>query len=107
MHPKQTEIACYLSQQCAETALKGFLFYRDIDPPRIHDLAGLCRLCMVQDPSFQLILPECERLNPYGVNLRYPNELAIDDTIAKTAIERAQKIYDFCMANVLTAEDEE
>ena len=27
LHPKQTEIASYLSQQCAEKALKGFLIY--------------------------------------------------------------------------------
>jgi HEPN domain-containing protein len=26
LHPKQTEIACYLSQQCAEKALKGLEF---------------------------------------------------------------------------------
>jgi len=26
LHPKQTEVACYLSQQCAEKALKGYIF---------------------------------------------------------------------------------
>ena len=29
--------------------------------------------------------------------LRYPNELAVDDAIAKSAIDKAQVIYDFCM----------
>lgn len=28
LHPKQTEIACYLSQQCAEKALKGYLLFK-------------------------------------------------------------------------------
>ena len=34
LYPRQTEIACYLSQQCAETALKAYLVFMDIDPPK-------------------------------------------------------------------------
>jgi hypothetical protein len=36
--PKQTEIAAYFSQQAAETALKGFLYYSGInDPEHTHN----------------------------------------------------------------------
>ena len=32
LYPKQTEISCYHSQQCAEKALKGYLISLDIAP---------------------------------------------------------------------------
>jgi len=38
----------------------------------------------------------CVFLNPYGVHVRYPNELAVDDDITKLAILYAQNIFDFC-----------
>jgi HEPN domain-containing protein len=100
LHPKQLEIACYLSQQCAEKAMKGYLFYRDTEPPRTHNLVELCQMCMKHDSTFSEILDACADLTPYGVAVRYPNELAVDDAIAKSAIGKAQSIYDFCV-NVL------
>ena len=95
--PKQTEIACYLSQQCAEKSLKGYLLFKDIEPPRIHNLIELCQICMRQDSTFSQIIDACADLTPYGVAVRYPNELAVDDVIAKSAIDKAQVIYDFCV----------
>ena len=97
LYPKQTEIACYLSQQCAEKALKGFLFFIDTEPPKHHNLIELCQKCIKKDNSFSDILDACADLTPYGVAVRYPNELAVDDTIAKSAIDKAQVIYDFCI----------
>jgi predicted nucleotidyltransferase len=37
---------------------------------------------------------------PVSVDVRYPNELVVDDVIAKSAIEKAQSIYDFCTEKV-------
>ena len=46
-------------------------------------------------------------LDPYGVHVRYPNELAVDDTIAKLAIEKAQAVYDFVVRKInVNSEDE-
>jgi HEPN domain-containing protein len=100
IYPKQSEIACYLSQQCTEKALKGYLFFRDIEPPRVHNLIELCQMCMKCDGTFSEILDACSDLTPYGVAVRYPNELAVDDAIAKFAIDSAQLIYDFCIGKV-------
>ncbi len=100
LHPKQTEIACYLSQQCAEKALKGYLLYKDNEPPKTHNLVELCQICINYDNSFPDILDACADLTPYGVAVRYPNELAIDDVIAKLAIGKAQSIYDFCVGKI-------
>jgi hypothetical protein len=49
---------------------------------------------------FNEILDACADLTPYGVAVRYPNELAVDDPIAKSAIGKAQSIYDFCIGKV-------
>ena len=55
---------------------------------------------MTAEASFSCILDDCSRLNPYGVVVRYPNELVVDDAIAKTAIAMAQQIYEFCDSKV-------
>jgi len=96
VYPKENEISCYHTQQCAEKALKAYLISRVIEPPRTHDLLELNNLCKTHNPYFITIQQYCIFLNPYGVHARYPNELAIDDPITKIAIENAQKIYDFC-----------
>ena len=96
LYPKQTEVACFLSQQCAEKVLKGYIFYIDIEPPKTHNLIELCQICMKHDNLFSDIIDICADLTPYGVAVRYPNELALDDLMAINAIENAQKIFDYC-----------
>ena len=49
----------------------------------------------------------CSRLNPYGVIVRYPNELAVDDTIAKNAIVMAQKVYEYSSTKIPSTTDME
>jgi HEPN domain-containing protein len=100
LYPKQSEIACYLSQQCAEKALKGYLFFKETEPPRIHNLVELCQICMKHDGSFLEILDACSDLTPYGVAIRYPNDLAVDDVITKSTINKAQIIYNFCVEKI-------
>jgi HEPN domain-containing protein len=100
LYPKQTEIAAYHSQQCAEKSLKTFLFFNAIEPPKIHNLRKLCDLCKNIDKSFVELEACCDRLYPFGSEIRYPNELAAEESIAKAAIDDAQKVYDFCAAKV-------
>jgi hypothetical protein len=52
------------------------------------------------DSTFSEILDVCSDITPYGVAVRYPNELAVDDAIAKLAIDKAQVIYDFCIRKI-------
>jgi HEPN domain-containing protein len=100
MHPKPLAIACFHCQQAAEKALKGYLLYKEQDPPRIHNLVELCRLCREQDSSFETLLDTVVALNPYGVAARYPDEDVIDETMTQTAIARAQAVYDFSLSKV-------
>jgi HEPN domain-containing protein len=100
IYPKEIEISAWHSQQCVEKALKTFLVAHDIEPPRIHNLEELVKLCQNIDRSFSEMLYDCQRINPYGSVVRYPNELDIDEAIVKTVIERAQKVYNFCVVKI-------
>jgi HEPN domain-containing protein len=99
-HPQQTEIACFLSQQCAEKALKAYIVFKEEEPEKTHNLVLLCQKCMSFDSSFFEILKSCTILLPFAVAVRYPNELSPDDYIAKQAIDNAQKTYDFCIKKI-------
>jgi HEPN domain-containing protein len=103
LYPKQIDIPCYLCQQCAETALKGFLVYKEYDPPKIHDLNILCKYCNKYDSTFETILSYCADLTDYGVIARYPNELETNEAAVKAALEKAQAVYEFCLAKVQEA----
>ena len=74
-------------------AKKVFLVFNDIDPPRICDLEKIVRLCKTIDGGFSPIEIECQKINPYGVASRYPDEITVNETIVKTLVERAQKVY--------------
>jgi HEPN domain-containing protein len=101
VNPKETEISCDHAQQCAEKSLKAYLISKTIEPPYIHDLIELNNLCIVHDGKFSAIQQYCAFLNPYGVAIRYPNELAVDDVIAQSALEKAQIIYGFCTGKIV------
>ena len=96
VHPKEMEISCYHSQQCAEKSLKAYLISKMISPPYTHDLVELNNLCASHESDFTTMQQYCASLNPYGVHVRYPNELTIDNSITKNTIENAQKILEFC-----------
>ena len=100
IHPKETEISCYHSQQCAEKALKAYLISKETTPPYTHDLLELNNLCIAQEPGFSSLHSSCVSLNPYGVAVRYLNELAVDDTIAKLAVDKAQFVYNFVVGKI-------
>jgi len=96
VNPKETEISCYHTQQCAEKSLKAYLIAKGTEPPYIHDLVELIKLCTAMEASFSTIQPYCVSLNPYGVQVRYPNELAVDESITTQAIIYAEKTLEFC-----------
>jgi HEPN domain-containing protein len=100
VNPKQTEISVFHCQQCAEKSLKAYLVTHEIDPPKIHDLPILCKMCAEIDGEFLSLMDISSDLNPYAVAARYPKQLVSDETQVKTAIDQAQQIYDFCVAKV-------
>jgi HEPN domain-containing protein len=100
VYPKPLAISCFHCQQAAEKALKGYLQYREVDPLKIHGLTVLCQQCSELDPSFDTVLEAASKLTPYGVASRYPAEIVIDENMTKTAIARAQTVYDFSLSKI-------
>jgi len=100
VYPKEIEISCYHSGQAAEKAMKAYLTFKGIVPPKTHDLITLCGLCKGYDDTFSNILEICSNLAPYTVVVRYPNELNVDEVITKNAIRMAEEIYSFCMSRI-------
>ena len=105
LHPKQTEIAGYHCQQCAEKALKAFLIYKGKEPPKMHDLKVLCKMCQDVDASFAGVANQCAHLTPYGVTARYPDEFSPDENMVKLAINEAQQVYDLAVSCCPAPED--
>ena len=94
-YPRPLGIICYLSEQCVEKMLKGFLVANAQTPPRTHDLPLLCDLCVELDERFKELSDKCEFLTLYGTQPRYPNELEIIDEDANRALRYIQEIVDF------------
>jgi len=88
------DVVCFHAQQCIEKYLKAYLIKNEIEPPQIHDLLRLNRLCIEVDREFEVISEKLEILNAYAVNFRYPGEAATVEE-AKEALENAKDIRRF------------
>lgn len=88
------DACCYHCQQCAEKYLKAFLVSVKQNPPRIHNLVELLKLCLLHDKSFDLIRLDLELLNAYAVEIRYPGETASKDD-AREAVFAARRVQQF------------
>jgi HEPN domain-containing protein len=91
MHPIPLEIVCYHCQQSAEKILKAFLIYSKIKPERTHDLEFLRSECEGVDDSFAGVADECDRLNRYSSQPRYPMEIEITNGDTLLALQDCKK----------------
>lgn len=68
-------MACFLSQQTVELALKAFLLHRGEDLVKIHSLVELLDLCQRYDKDFSRFDDTARDLEHYYIFARYPNGL--------------------------------
>ena len=92
--PRPLERICFFCQQCAEKALKAFLIHQGIEPPRTHDIVQLSEACIAYGEQFQELVGIGKQLTPYAVQLRYPNEIEIDDPETAFALRKAALILE-------------
>ena len=97
MRPVPLEIVCYLCQQSAEKYLKGYLVLYGINPPKIHDLNELRKLCSELSDTFKDIADQCSDLTAYGVQPRYPMELMLEEQDMRQALNSAKAIRNFVL----------
>ena len=103
--PKPLEVICYLSEQCVEKMLKGFLVTHSQNPPKTHDLPLLCDMCIELDKRFSELSDISEFLTLYGVQPRYPNEIEIIDEDANRALRYIQDVMTFFDKYKFTTQD--
>lgn len=68
-------LACFLCQQAAEKALKGFLYWRGLEAPWGHSAAELCDAARTFDEAFAAVKSAAAALDKYYIATRYPNGL--------------------------------
>ncbi|MGD1862841.1 MAG: HEPN domain-containing protein [Leptolyngbyaceae cyanobacterium] len=86
------DTACYHAQQAAEKYLKGFLAFRGMAIPRIHDLLELNQLCANATENWLVKVDILAELMPYAVESRYDLEFFPDQETASEALELAQRV---------------
>lgn len=100
-HPKPIEIVCYHCQQSAEKAIKAVIISYGAPGgmPKLHDLSFLLNqvknLVCVDDSLYDY----ADTLTPYGVSVRYPNELFLEERHAVAALAYAAEILSWAKAN--------
>lgn len=91
--PLPVEIICYHCQQAAEKAIKALLLTQGVDSiPRSHDLSFLLRSLAQQEKIPERIYEGADLLTPYGVSVRYPNDLELEEHHAKQALDASQAV---------------
>jgi len=93
--PKPIEIICYHCQQSAEKSLKAYLCANEADIPKTHEVKRLCDRCFEIDSSFAVLFDDCEELEVYATETRYPLRVEIDEAHAERALRQARNVYEF------------
>ena len=87
----------YLLNMRPEKYLKGYLVLYGINPPKIHDLNELRKLCSDLSDTFKKIADQCSDLIAYGVQPRYPMEPILEERDMRQALSGAKAVRDFVL----------
>lgn len=68
-------IACFLSQQIGEKAIKGFIYAQGEELVIGHSIERLCRSAARWQPEFDKLVTKWAFLDGYYIPTRYPNGL--------------------------------
>ena len=99
---KRFNLTCFLAQQAAEKAIKGFIYAQGRTLVIGHSVARLCRDATAFETEFEELRRRAAPLDKYYIPTRYPNGLpggipseAFDQTDADRALELAQYVIRF------------
>lgn len=102
--PKPLEIICYHCQQAAEKEIKALIIHYGGEGgmPKLHDLSFLLnqiknKVC-IEDKYYDYA--DADALTPYGVSVRYPNELFLEERHVKEALEFSDEILRWVQRNL-------
>lgn len=92
MIPQPKEIICYHCQQAVEKALKGLLIAYGKGIKKTHDLGLLAEILQEYHDVPEEYLSMCDNLTPYGIKIRYPQDIDIEEHHVRSALKDAEKI---------------
>lgn len=94
-------LACFLCQQAAEKAVKGFLILKGEESVMGHSVADLSARAAAHDPVFAELQADGNGLDVFYIPTRYPNGLpgglpaeAFDQADSERAIARASRFIE-------------
>lgn len=97
--------ACFSSQQCAEMAIKAFLYMQGLRGITGHSVHYLIGEAASFEERFRTYQAHARRLDRFYISTRYPDALpdlvpyeAFDDRDAKEAVQMAEEIYRYTAA---------
>ncbi len=94
--PKPLEIICYHCQQGAEKAVKAIIIAKDVQGeggvPKSHDLSFLLGQIKKYVQIEEKYYDYADTLAPYGVTIRYPSELFLEERHAKEMLIWAKEV---------------
>ena len=101
-YPKPLEIICYHCQQAAEKALKAVIIASGAQGgmPKSHDLSFLLNQIKNQVAVEERFYDYADELTPYGVAVRYPSELFLEERHAVDALKMTKEILDWGKSNI-------
>jgi HEPN domain-containing protein len=88
---------CFHFQQAAEKYLKAYIVAKDLEFRKTHDLPMLLNICISKNSAFETLSEECEYLNTFYVESRYPVHWPTDfsQQEAQKSSQTAEKIRSF------------
>ena len=91
------EIICYHCQQASERAIKALITQLDIagGMPKVHDLSFLLNQIHNKVDVDERYYDYADTLTPYGVVVRYPHELQLEEDHAKVALRYSKEILNW------------
>jgi len=99
--------ACFFCQQCAEMALKAFLYRQGRRDFRLHSIQALLNECSSYNEEFQKILRLGRMLDRFYLTTRYPDAVldvlpyeTVDEQDAGEALKAARHILDFVKSSL-------
>ena len=103
-YPKPYEIICYHCQQSAEKAIKAVIhaYGAQGGMPKKHNLSFLLQQMKNIVDIDEKYYDYADALTPYGIAVRYPNELYIEERNVKEAIRFAEEFV--CWAEIIIRE---
>lgn len=98
---------CFHYQQAAEKYLKSFIVAHELNFVKSHDLIILLDICLVKGPLLSEIKDECDFLNGFYIDTRYPVSWPANYTKqeAEKAKEAVEKIAVAIKALLKTEDD--